>query len=586
MVSPGQSPYVTNLEEERRTNRSFISYHPVHNVVTTKDNTALLQCHVPSVVRQFVSVESWSRSDGVVYRQNHSDDNVRVLQTGEMLVYNVVNDNTQYTYMCKAKHRLTGYIATSATYGKLTIQEPHGPSSPRFVLKCSSVKVLEGQQSELPCVTEGWPVPTVRWYKEYNGKLESLPATERVSSDHGILTIRDTERYDEGLYVCITNNSVEEKREKTILKVTSRLKIMVIPKVQVVQIGGAAVLNCTINGFPINAITWLKNERPLVVNSRISYLSKTVMKISSVVRSDSGMYQCFIFNNDESGQGTSELTIRDVAPILASSFPETTVHPGTSVSLMCTATANPIPNIAWFVDKQPLHDTYRISLSSHLFVEDSVVGQLNLTDTRVEDGGRYTCVSSNGVGSVEHSNRLNVYGPPFIRPMWNMTVVSDHTLVLRCPFGGFPVERITWERGRILLPLSHREEVGEDGTLTIRGVHKQVDEGKYTCTVQNSEGQIASGSTFISVVVAPVIDDNFFPDKVTVTEGMTARLYCSVAEGEPPIKIHWVKDGEILMTKGHVNVDNSQEYSVVVFKHVTARDNGKYTHCLQQCSLC
>ncbi|XP_022257013.1 Down syndrome cell adhesion molecule-like protein Dscam2 [Limulus polyphemus] len=479
--------------------------------------------------------------------------------------------------MCKAKHRLTGYTATSATYGKLTIQEPHGPSSPRFVLKFSSVKVHQGQESELPCIVEGWPVPTVRWYKEHYGRLEALPATNRVSFNHGILTIRDTERYDEGLYVCITNNSVEEKRTKTILKVTSRLKVIVIPKVQIVEVGGIAVLNCTIDGFPITAITWLKDKRPLVIDPRISYLSKTVMKISSVRRTDSGMYQCFIFNDDESAQGTSELTIGDVAPTLTSSFQDKTVHPGTSVYLTCTATANPIPNITWFVDKQPVHDTYRISLSSHMFIEDSIVGQINITDTRVEDGGRYTCIFSNGVGSVEHSNRLNVHGPPFIRPMWNMTVVSSHTIVLRCPYGGFPVDRITWERGGILLPLSHREEVDEDGTLTIRGVHKQVDEGKYTCTVQNSEGQIASGSTYISVVVAPVIDENFFPEKVTVTEGMTARLYCSVAEGEPPIRIHWEKEGEILITQGHVNVENSQEYSVIIFKHVTARENGKYT---------
>ncbi|XP_022237469.1 Down syndrome cell adhesion molecule-like protein Dscam2 [Limulus polyphemus] len=540
-----------------------------------KNNSAILRCEVPSFIRKFVSVDSWLRDDNVEYRRNYSDGQVHVLQTGELLLYRVENTHS-YTYTCKTKHRLTWYTATSSTYGKLTVREPRGPSSPRFVLKLSSVKATQGHLTELPCIVEGWPVPNVRWYKEQHGRLDPVLSTNRLQNNHGILTFRNTLREDEGLYVCVTNNSVEEKRTKTTLKVTNRLQITVNPQIQIIEVGSSALFNCTIKGFPVSSITWVKDQRPLRVDSRITLLTESVLKITPVHRTDRGMYQCFVFNDEESAQGTSELAIADVAPIFISSFQEKDVSPGISVSLMCSATANPFPNITWFIDNQPVHNSYRIAQNNYLSSEDNMVSYLNITDTKVEDGGLYTCLASNDVNSIEHSKRLNIRGSPFIRPMWNITVVSGHTLVLRCPYGGFPIERITWERGGILLPLSHREEIDEYGTLIIRNVHRQMDKGKYTCTVRNPEDQIASGSTYVSVVVAPVIDENFFPKKVTVTEGVKARLYCSVIEGEPPIRIHWEKEMQPVTSQDHMTVDNSHDSSVIIFHRVTALESGTY----------
>ncbi|GIY27054.1 down syndrome cell adhesion molecule-like protein Dscam2 [Caerostris extrusa] len=76
-----------------------------------------------------------------------------------------------------------------------------------------------------------------------------------------------------------------------------------------------------------------------------------------------------------------------------------------------------------------------------------VTSYLNISDARVEDSGVYRCDISNDVGAVWHSARLNVYGPPFIRPFPNISAISGQELVLNCPVGGYPIKSITWQKG-------------------------------------------------------------------------------------------------------------------------------------------
>lgn len=40
-------------------------------------------------------------------------------------------------------------------------------------------------------------------------------------------------------------------------------------------------------------------------------------------------------------------------------------------------------------------------------------------------------------------------GSPYIRPMTNSTVIAGENAILRCPVTGYPIESITWEKGRM-----------------------------------------------------------------------------------------------------------------------------------------
>ncbi|PRD31578.1 UNVERIFIED_CONTAM: Dscam2 [Trichonephila clavipes] len=143
------------------------------------------------------------------------------------------------------------------------------------------------------------------------------------------------------------------------------------------------------------------------------------------------------------------ITVRDVPPYLLSAFPDTTVHSGEKVSLKCVSAGNFAPRVVWTLYEQELSTAQnsRIRIGDYVSHQGHVTSYLNITDARVEDSGVYRCDISNDVGAVWHAARLNVYGPPFIRPFPNISAISGQELVLNCPVGGYPIKSITWQKG-------------------------------------------------------------------------------------------------------------------------------------------
>jgi neural cell adhesion molecule L1, putative len=80
-----------------------------------------------------------------------------------------------------------------------------------------------------------------------------------------------------------------------------------------------------------------------------------------------------------------------------------------------------------------------------------VVSYVNISEVKIEDGGEYECKADNGVAVIHHSSRINVIGPPSVRPMKNMTIVAGEVFRITCPVSGYPIEDIAWERGKYFI---------------------------------------------------------------------------------------------------------------------------------------
>lgn len=79
--------------------------------------------------------------------------------------------------------------------------------------------VQEGDNAELPCTAQGYPVPQYTWYRKDNNRILPLHIGDRMLQVNGSLFIERAKAQDSGKYICIVNNSVGEVRVETELTV-------------------------------------------------------------------------------------------------------------------------------------------------------------------------------------------------------------------------------------------------------------------------------------------------------------------------------------------------------------------------------
>ncbi|CAG2063882.1 unnamed protein product [Timema podura] len=102
------------------------------------------------------------------------------------------------------------------------------------------------------------------------------------------------------------------------------------------------------------SVFWLKDSQPLRTGARVRLVAKEHVHLVEVAKEDRGMYQCVVKNDVEMAQGTAELALGEVYPQLVYKFIDQTMQPGPSVSLKCSASGNPTPQINWMLDGFPL----------------------------------------------------------------------------------------------------------------------------------------------------------------------------------------------------------------------------------------
>ncbi|XP_070851127.1 cell adhesion molecule Dscam1 isoform X10 [Drosophila suzukii] len=505
-----------------------------------RGNSAILKCHIPSFVADFIVVDSWVEDEErVIYPQEdiaESDGKYLVLPSGELHIREVGPEDGYKSYQCRTKHRLTGETRLSATKGRLVITEPVGSVGPRLTSGDDSrtVKVKLEASVTLLCPAQAYPVPVYRWYKFIEGttRKQAVVLNDRVKQVSGTLIIKDAVVEDSGKYLCVVNNSVGGESVETVLTVTAPLSAKIDPPTQTVDFGRPAVFTCQYTGNPIKTVSWMKDGKAIGH-------SEPVLRIESVKKEDKGMYQCFVRNDQESAEASAELKLggRFDPPVIRQAFQEETMEPGPSVFLKCVAGGNPTPEISWELDGKKIANNDRYQVGQYVTVNGDVVSYLNITSVHANDGGLYKCIAKSKVGVAEHSAKLNVYGLPYIRQMEKKAIVAGETLIVTCPVAGYPIDSIVWERDNRALPINRKQKVFPNGTLIIENVERNSDQATYTCVAKNQEGYSARGSLEVQVMVLPQIVPFAYEDLINM--GDSIDLFCQIQKGDRPIKVHW-----------------------------------------------
>nr|XP_027222741.1 Down syndrome cell adhesion molecule-like protein 1 homolog [Penaeus vannamei] len=457
------------------------------------------------------------------------------------------------------------------------VNEPRSSVPPRITDSRSSIRASVRDTVELPCAAQGYPIPQYKWHRL--SQKEEVPVVQdgRIKQVGGSLLIRQVTAGDAGKYVCVVSSSVGSERTHTTLEVWAPLTAHITPQVQTVDVGSIATFNCSPEGFPQESISWFKDGERLEVTGRVRVEGQRTVVVEDVRREDRGMYQCLVKNFEDTAQGSAQLKLGDASPQWRTTSGPKVVSPGATVMLMCAVQGSPPPAITWTLQGQPIpHNDPRITYSQKV-EGDHVEGQLNMTSIRVEDGGDWTCEARNRAGRVEHTGRLDVRGPPTIRPMRPMRVVAGRTAMFNCIVAGYPIESIYWEKNGVVLPVSERQEVHSNGTLEIRQVSREADSGQYICVATSGENT-ARANLQVNVMVPPHIDERMFSLGSGFPAKSRARIMCVVERGDLPLSFSWTHDGRPLAPGPATSVRSLDEVtSVLLFTSLREEDGGKYT---------
>ncbi|XP_076339611.1 cell adhesion molecule Dscam1-like isoform X2 [Tachypleus tridentatus] len=550
----------------------------VYNEYVIRGNSAVLKCHVPPHAQDLVEVTSWIQDENIHITSSTSrGGKYTVLAAGHLLVRDVTDEDERKVFRCQVFNRLTSESKISNKSGRLIITDVHSPISPRLIHSIPMIRGQQGDTLSLPCVAQGNPVPHYLWYRLHRRERVPLLFGHRVYQYSELLTLEFLSLADNGTYICVANNSAGEFETQTDVFVTAPFNVDLRPSVLTADFGDLVTFRCSVtpSRHPATTLMWFKNGQPLSTDVRINMIDEGNLNIHSVQRADKGMYQCMVTSEETTSQVSAQLVLREKPPTFHSTFEPRVVQPSSTISMKCSASGIPLPQITWTRDGAEVPEVYLTRIGDYVSNKNTVNSYVNISAISGSDGGFYTCTAENIIGRVAHSARLDVYGPPYIRPMGNRTVLAGRSTDIQCHFSGFPLKEVFWEKGGKKLPFNHRQQPFPNGTLVLLDVLHQ-DAGRYTCGATDGQGRNAEQELWITVATPPVIEP--FKVPTDLSEGERASLMCVVSAGDLPISIKWMKDELPLPSNLEASVILANNYtSLLSFPVVRHKHRGNYT---------
>ncbi|XP_031169752.1 hemicentin-1 isoform X2 [Sander lucioperca] len=440
----------------------------------------------------------------------------------------------------------------------------------------SPLIVIEGSLITLVCESSGIPPPSLTWRKD-GSELKSDQRL-RVLSGGRQLQISSAERTDTASYTCTASSEAG-----TISKEYS-LQVYVRPSIRrsegdtddvAVTKGGDVTLQCSAEGVPRPAVTWLKDGRPITGQHGAKVLNEgRLLQIKDAKVSDTGRYTCFAVNVAGQADSRHDISVHVPPSIIGQvQLPENvSVVVKNPVALSCEASGIPLPAITWLKDGRPIKATSSVRVLSG-------GRSLRLMHAAVEDAGRYTCIVSNSAGEERKNFDLDILVPPSIvdeGTVVDTKVKEQHNITLTCEASGNPVPEIKWLKdGQLLLPDRRHQVLSHGRFLQIFGA-QVADTGRYSCLASNSAGD-RSRHFNLNVLVSPTIAGSG-PDgsseEVTVTLSSPTSLVCEV-QSYPPALITWLKDGTPFESSRNVRVLPGGRTMQIL--NAKEEDAGRYT---------
>ncbi|XP_055337462.1 neogenin-like [Paramacrobiotus metropolitanus] len=379
------------------------------DVTAVRDRPLLLNCSTSSQPDAHVQ---WKRDEVPISLA--ADGRRSVLSNGSLFFTKIVHSRTdrpdEGIYQCTVTNNIGTIVSRAA---KLQIA-----SLPAFEDEPQNQHRIEGQTARFACNTPALPSASVTWYRDdrpviLDARMFILPS--------GALEIGGVRAADAGNYKCKAENA-DGSKFSSVGRLTvdtdpdpdAELQAPVFsmrPKQVTVLRGGKAVMECAAYGYPVPAITWLKNGLPVDTrNTRFSILGVGNLQIDNAQLDDAGQYKCRAENSADIVESSASLEIHEM-PVFIKRPVDTYGQKDSDVLLECEIRGAPEPTIQWYKNGDMVipSDYFQIDNGRNLRI-------LGLVKS---DGGVYQCFGSNVQGTVQATAQLVVLDADGTMPVFH-----------------------------------------------------------------------------------------------------------------------------------------------------------------------
>lgn len=240
----------------------------------------------------------------------------------------------------------------------------------------------------------------------------------------------------------------------------------------------------------------------IIVNPR-----NATLHITAVFASDTGLYECHIYNEHEAQIGHKRSALRVIEQLRFVPQPTSkNVELGTVAKVHCKVQGTPTPTVRWTKNGADIPAASA----------EDVNGTLVFRNASATDRGNYTCSATSTQGTITADIHIGVVVAPrfVVAPLGPVQATEGGSVMMHCQATGDPMPTIKWDKDLVYLSnvpaadsgdssagannatfetstaaaaAANRFVVLPNGTLHIVDVHAD-DEGQYGCTIGSSAG--------------------------------------------------------------------------------------------------
>lgn len=536
-----------------------------------------------------VDEETTVEIDGKYWQKLDIEANVRLTLTNGLLLINSPSRTSDAgTYFCSASNKYGTARSNQVTLNFGYLKD--------FTEEREQIGVREYDRLVIPCQPPNFfPAISYKWYKDYLPNAVDLQNRRIFSSRRGNLYIAKAELPDSGDYYCQVKNVLSDQGTIQVskhipVKVEADVANQRAPQIEenfpaIFPGNPTAGMNvsfeCVAYGDPVPTYKW-EREGSFIPSKAIYSSFNRILMLPNIQPFDDGSYKCIAINN----KGTSERSLSvsvTVKPYFDIEMNDVHVDTGKQLSLTCTGTGLPEPEITWWKNGVNIAENKpdviaRMDLTNRLVISPDR-RTFTVKNIQPTDKGTIQCRAKNVHGEAWSSSEVRVLSiaPTFEKHPMNLkqVIVVEQSAIIVCNPEASPKATFKWFKNGSPLPDSN---ILKNGNYRVPKVSR-ADDGEYTCRAQNNLGTAESKGRLVVVEKTRIPTDSG-PRNTILQLKAKQQIECeAIADRELDLTYEWSKNGVLIDAENdrHFSVDYVNAPNKLLIIDAGFSQNGNYS---------